>query len=127
MTVLDTGELFRACGRAIQGLSLNTEQQALVDLVKQSVDSREAGGGQMIEVCRAILLSPTEDEFYRPRGEVTAEASASATTLLEFDPSNAWRIAHGLKGLQMSYSGGQFQEDRGASCPKRSAQAVRPE
>jgi hypothetical protein len=78
VTVLDTGELVRACGREIQGLPLNAEQQALVDLVKQSVDSREAGGGQMIEVYRAILLSPVADEFYPQRREVAAGASAAA-------------------------------------------------
>ena len=76
ITVIDTAELFRACDSEIQGVPLNAEQQALVDLVKQSVKSREAGGGQMIEVYRAVLLSPTEDEFYRPKGEGTAEASA---------------------------------------------------
>jgi hypothetical protein len=86
VTVLDTGELFRACDREIQGLSLNAEQQALVDLVKQSVDLREAGGGRMIEVYRAILLSPHEDEFYSPKGELAAGASAAAMTSSGFEP-----------------------------------------
>jgi hypothetical protein len=52
VTVLDTDELLRACGRAFQGLPLKAEQQALVDLVKPSVDLREAGGGRVIEVYR---------------------------------------------------------------------------
>jgi hypothetical protein len=78
VTVIDTGELFRACDREIQGLSLNAEEQALVDLVKQSVGSREAGGGSMIEVYRAVLLSPLADEFYPVKKESAAEASAEA-------------------------------------------------
>ena len=44
ITVIDTTQLFRACDREIQGVSLNAVEQALVDLVKQSVDTREAGG-----------------------------------------------------------------------------------
>jgi hypothetical protein len=74
ITVIDTAELFRACDCEIRGVPLNAEQQALVDLVKQSVKSREVGGGSVIEVYRAVLLSPTEDEFCRPNGEGTAQA-----------------------------------------------------
>jgi hypothetical protein len=81
VTVLDTSDLFRACDCEIQGLSLNAEEQALVDLVKQSVGSREAGGGCMIEVYRAILLSPLADEFYTPKGEVAAEGSPDSYDL----------------------------------------------
>ena len=76
ITVIDTTELFRACDLKIQGVPLDAKQQALVDLVKQSAKSRETGGC-MIEVYRALLLSPTEDEFYSPKGEV-AGASALA-------------------------------------------------
>jgi hypothetical protein len=38
--------------------SLNAEREYLVDLVKQSVDLKAGGDQGMIEVYRALLLSP---------------------------------------------------------------------
>ena len=43
---------------------LNQEQEALLELVRQSVDAKEPGGDTTIELLRAIMLSPMTDEFY---------------------------------------------------------------
>jgi hypothetical protein len=78
VTVSDANQLLLGCNRAFQGLFLNAEQQALVDLVKQSVTLRESEGGRLIELYRASLLSPTEDEFYPLKSAVAAAGSAIA-------------------------------------------------
>ena len=64
VTSASADKVMDACARAVYRHSLDAQQQVMVDLVKQSVDVREAGGGRMVEVYRAILLTPEEDDFY---------------------------------------------------------------
>jgi hypothetical protein len=84
LTVSNTDSLLRACGRAVEGLPLNAEEEALVDLVKQSIDWKGTGDQGMIEAYRAVLLSPVEDEFYPFVTQVNLKTSGltSATRLV---------------------------------------------
>jgi hypothetical protein len=57
----------------VQGLQLNADEEALVDLVKQSVDVKGTGDQGMIEVYRTLLLSPLKMNFIQRRAESAPE------------------------------------------------------
>jgi hypothetical protein len=55
------GSAMKLLGGAMRG-DASPEQQRMLDLIARSTESVESDGGHMIELMRAIMLSPREEE-----------------------------------------------------------------
>lgn len=62
-TVTITGDgdyLLRLLGVAFGGENISSEQAAHLELIGKCSDSKEPGGGQLVELIRCFLLGPVE-------------------------------------------------------------------